>query len=221
MKMINKTSIIFLILLVLGSIRLSGQKGIDLKYGLMGGSSYYLVDKSDLITVTNNNNNPEYLISIDKAKLGIHFGIFAQLRLNKIILRPEVIFNSNTIDYKVKDLVNASGTQIVHERYQHIDIPLLLGYKSGIIKFLAGPSGKLFINNKSELVDINNFSTNFKKVTFGYQAGLGIDLYNFMLDLRYEGSFAKIGEGIMFGDKQINFAKNTGRLILNLSFAIK
>jgi hypothetical protein len=193
----------------------------DFKFGILGGSSYYIVDTDDLITLNNSNNTPSYAINVDNANLGIHFGIFTSVRVGLLILRPEIIFNSNVINYKVQDLMVSSPETIAKERYQFLDIPLLVGLKSGAFRAVAGPVGHLFLSNRSDLLEIVNFTSDFKRFTLGYQAGIALDIFNFMIDLRYEGNFTKYGEGIIFNGKNIYFSNNTGRIVASISFAIK
>ena len=190
-----------------------------IKTGILGGVSHYFVSSNKI--VLNNNNVPQYNLSVDNAELGIHFGVFSQLSLGPIVLRPEITFNSNVINYKLDDLSNSSASQILKERYQYLDIPILIGYKNGGLRFNAGPVGHIFISNKSNLIDINQFTTDFKALTLGYQAGLAFDFYNLMFDLRYEGNFSKLGAGILFQGQKINFDRNPGRIMASISFAIK
>lgn len=191
------------------------------RYGILAGASYYMLHRNDLITINNNNNVPEYQLSVDNAELGIHFGIFSQLMLGPVFIRPEIMFNSNVINYKLDDLVNSSASRITKERYQYLDIPILVGFKSGGARVNAGPVGHIFVSNRSELIEIVNFSADFRRFMIGYQAGVGIDFHNLMFDLRYEGNLNKIGDGIIFGGERIYFSKTPGRLIASITFAIK
>jgi len=194
-------------------------KNVKLRFGVLVGTSYYILDKNDLITIQKDNLD-KYKIHVKNAEMGIHFGLMTRLQIHKLLLQPEFVFNSNVINYHIDDLVNTSASTIAKEKYQYLDIPLMLGYKSDFVRFMAGPVGHIFISNKSDLVKIADFTQTFKSLTIGYQAGLGFDIGNFLIDLRYEGNLTKIGKGIRFSDEEFYFSKTPGRIIASLTFAI-
>ena len=194
--------------------------GIKFRFGVLAGTSYYIIDKNDIAQVSADDGQ-KFTLNISSADLGIHFGIMTRLQISNLMLQPEFIFNSNTINYKVVDIANSSAAKLAKENYQNLDIPLMLGYKSGFIRFMAGPVGHIFIHSKSDLAKIENFTRTFNAMTIGYQAGIGLDIGNFLIDLRYEGNLTKIGKGIRFSDKEFYFSKTPGRIIGTLTFVIK
>lgn len=220
MKVFKIFIVLFLMLNTTWALYSQSGENFNLRFGVLGGTSYYILDKNDLITIQKDNLD-KYKIHVKDAEMGIHFGIMTLLQIHKLLLQPEFIFNSNVINYHVDDLINSSASTIAKEKYQYLDIPVMLGYKSGLIRFMAGPVGHIFISNKSDLVKIQDFSQTFAPLTLGYQAGLGFDFWNFMLDLRYEGNFTKLGAGIKFLDRKVYFSKTPGRIIASLTFAIK
>ena len=68
----------------------------------------------------------------------------------------------------------------------------MLGFKLGPLRINAGPTGSLLINSPKAIITNTDYKNNFNKMTFGYQAGLGFDLLNFLtFDMRYEGNLKK------------------------------
>ena len=193
---------------------------LKLRFGILVGVSYYILDKKDYIEVSQG-GQVRYRVNVKDADLGIHFGVMSQFHLSKLFLRPELVFNSNTINYEVVDIANSSAVTIAKEKYQNLDIPVLIGFDLGLLKIMAGPVGHIFINNKSDLIKLDNFTQTVKSITFGYQAGLGLDIGNFMVDLRYEGNLTKFGKGIRFSNEEFYFSKTPGRIIATFTFAIK
>ena len=187
--------------------------------GLLGGTSYYFVHKGDILSLYNG-NQLKYKLNIQDADFGFHFGFFAEGRVGPLFLRPELYVNSNEINFQVEDLQQAAGDFIARERYQYLDMPLLIGYKMGLFKFFGGPVGHLFIANQSDLRDLANFSADFKKLTLGYQGGIGVAFHPVMLDIRFEGNMSKIGSGLLYNGQKIYFSKHPARLMATLSFAI-
>jgi opacity protein-like surface antigen len=80
----------------------------------------------------------------------------------------------------------------------------MLGLKVGPLRLNAGPSARLLINSPKDLIDDPDFKAMYNKLTFGYQAGIGVDIIKRLtLDLRYEGSLQKYQTQIqnLAGDK--------------------
>lgn len=223
-KMKNVKMFLVLILLCVTGVSIGqsndGILSFKFRFGVIAGTSYYLLDKDDRASITQNDLE-RYLINVKDADLGIHFGIMTQFQINNLLLRPELVFNSNSISYQVVDLQNSSANTIAKEKYQNLDIPIMLGYDLGGLRVMAGPVGHVFITNKSELTKIENFTQDFSSLSLGYQAGLGIDIGNFWIDFRYEGNLTKLGKGIRFSEKEFYFSQTPSRLILSLTFAIK
>ena len=66
-----------------------------------------------------------------------------------------------------------------------------------------------------------NYAQKFDDITFGWQAGIGLDLLNIMLDIRYEGNFYTFGDHIVFGDQSYAFDNSPARLLGSLAITIK
>jgi opacity protein-like surface antigen len=68
----------------------------------------------------------------------------------------------------------------------------MVGVKLGPARINAGPVGSFLINSPRELIDDPSLETIYSKMSFGYQAGVGVDLIGLLIvDLRYEGSLKK------------------------------
>jgi len=157
---------------------------------------------------------------VNNSDYGTHFGFFAQLKIRKFFIQPEVLFNSNSVNYTVTDFRNPSVVDIVkNEKYQNLDIPLMMGFKFGPLRLQGGPVGHVFLNSTSELFDVQGYDQKFDEMTFGYQAGVGLDIWKLVLDVKYEGNFNKQGDHIVFGEQQYNFDQTPARLLVSVGFA--
>jgi opacity protein-like surface antigen len=68
----------------------------------------------------------------------------------------------------------------------------MLGFKLGPLRLNAGPAGSLLINTPKDLISNPDYKNNYNRMTIGYQAGVGFDLFKLLtFDLRYEGSLKK------------------------------
>jgi hypothetical protein len=190
----------------------SGQFELGIRAGI---SSYDLANEGILV----NNGNQQISWNIANAGYGIHGGIYTRITILGVFLEPAVIFNTNSVDYNIKQ-IGSSGifNTIGSERYNYVDLPLMLGVKISMLRLQGGPVGHFFINSSSDLVDFSGYSQKFKEATYGWQAGAGLDLWKFRLDLMYEGNFSKFGNHIQIGGNPYQFATTPSRLLLSLGY---
>lgn len=204
-------SIIFIFTLTLFSLSLNAQ----VKFGIKAGISTIDISPNQLV-LKDQNNLDDIGLSISNADYGFHFGVLTQITIKKFFIQPEVLFNSNSFDYQLEDFGNNGLVNTVRsESYQNLDIPVMLGFKAGPFRLNGGPVGHVFLNSKSELTDIEGYEQVFDTMTFGWQAGLGIDIWKLMIDVRYEGNFNKFGDHIEYNDTAYNFDDNPGRFLIS------
>ncbi len=174
----------------------------------------------DQLIVKDENNNDNLGIKLDNAKYGVHVGFFAQFRSEKFFIQPELLYNASKVDYKLEDL---GGIGIVKdlftETYQSIDVPVNLGFRLGPIRLQGGPVAHIFIGSDSQLDQINGYDPDFDKLTFGWQAGIGLDIWKFILDLKYEGNFSQWGDHFNFFGNDYKFDQSQGRLVASVGIA--
>ena len=188
----------------------------QIEFGLKAGlSSYDLAD--DGILANNNGNNIEWKIA--DAGYGHHFGIYTRLSALGLYLEPAMLFNSNTVTYDIKTY-GESGVfnTLQKEKYNTMDIPVMAGFKVGVLRFQGGVVGHLFINSISDAIDIKGYEQRFKKASYGWQAGTGLDLWRLRFDLLFEGNFDKFGDHINIGGYDYAFSDTPSRLLLTVGF---
>ena len=62
-----------------------------------------------------------------------------------------------------------------------------------LVRLQAGPTLSLLLSAKEGDKSVREHYEDF---TMGYQAGLGVDLWNVMVDLKYEGNLTRFGNRI-------------------------
>jgi hypothetical protein len=161
------------------------------------------------------NDVERFKISATEARYGIHAGIFSIIEIENFYLMPEVIFNSNKVEYEITDLDQVGEVYSVYrqEDLQKLDLGLMMGLKLGILRAGLGPVGHVHIDNTSQLWDVQGYDQNFDGMTWGWQGGLGLDLWFLHLDLRYEGNLSKFGDHITFFGNDFNFDTRVHRWI--------
>jgi hypothetical protein len=133
-------------------------------------------------------------------KTGYQLGAFARIG-RTVFIQPEVYFSAKEVNV---DVLNSLTTNqgVVGFSQKSLDVPILLGVKFGPIRVLAGPVAtyaisastspdaavkSYFSGTSQEIINRSNFS---------YQAGLGFDILNLSLDLRYEGAMSELNNTI-------------------------
>lgn len=188
----------------------------QVKLGLRIGLSTTQVN-TDEINVPGQSGGNFLNIDVNELYYGIHGGLVVRADLGGFLIQPELLFNSNRVDYRIEDLTGGNVvTSIRTEKYQNLDIPLLLGLRAKPFRIHAGPVAHIFIDSSSELTDFPGYEQKFEQATFGWVAGLGLDVWNLMLDLRYEGNFSKFGDHITFNGQQFAFDNNPARIMLSV-----
>ncbi|MFD3407963.1 porin family protein [Aquirufa sp. HETE-83D] len=129
-------------------------------------------------------------------KSGYQFGAFARIG-RTVFIQPEVYFSAKEVNV---DVLNSLTTNqgVVGFSQKSLDVPILVGLKLGPIRVLAGPVAtyaisastspdaavkSYFSGTSQEIINRSNFS---------YQAGVGFDILNLSLDLRYEGAMSEL-----------------------------
>lgn len=192
----------------------NAQIEIGAKIGL---SSYDLVHEGLLIK--NNQGILEW--NTQNAGYGHHLGAYMRLSFLGLYLEPALLFNSNSVDHNItyyseSGVINA----IKNERYNHLDLPLNLGFKLGALRFHGGVVGHFLINRVGDVFEWNDYSQKLQNATYGWQMGTGVDIWRIRLDLSYEGGFDRFGDEIIIKNQAYQFDKNPGRLILSFGFKI-
>ena len=163
----------------------------QVKFGLKAGLSTTNLKMEDVKTLTS--GETQYVVNaIKEAKYGYHAGAFVRFSMLGFYVQPELLFASRTDVYTVADAENPTVETLKKQQFNQLDLPIMLGMKLGPIRLNAGPSARLLINSPKDLIEDPDFKTRYNNLTFGYQAGIGVDIIKRLtIDLRYEGSLQK------------------------------
>ncbi|PZX50204.1 porin family protein [Algoriphagus chordae] len=125
------------------------------------------------------------------AKFGYHVGLFARVGLGPLYLQPELLYAQTKGEFSFNDGV--SGDKEYKSNFNRLDIPVMVGLKFfKLLRIQAGPIASVNIDSKlKDAVDTVQ-DVDYKKTTIGYQAGLGLDIGNLIVDAKYESSLGNI-----------------------------
>ena len=206
--------IITTFVLIFSSINLFSQFEMGVKTGL---SSTQLVSEGIFIK---GGENDSYELNVENVNYGFHFGLYTRLSIANIYLEPSFLLNSSNVDFRLDEFQeDGIFSSLQSENYQHLDIPILLGFKMGPLRFQGGPVAHIYVNNTSELTNIKGYEEKFKTANYGIQLGAGLDIWRFRLDCNYEGNLSKFGEHITVDGNQYAFSSNASRIVASLGYA--
>ena len=156
------------------------------------------------------------LVKLSDANYGFHGGIWVRARMGRFFIQPEVVFNTSTVEYNFKKGNGMALTDSLRtEKFNNIDVPLLLGFKFGTFRLNGGPVAHFRLDNQSAVDAFKNFTSTFKNAAYGYQAGIGLDFGSLGIDLRYEGNF----DNFKFGGNEYQGSTSPSRLLVSLGYA--
>lgn len=121
---------------------------------------------------------------------GYHAGIFSQMIFKeKFVVMPELLFTSTGGEIDLSDGTNVG--EVWNLEYNRMDIPLNFGYKFlKIFRVSAGPYASILLSADARSANLEqDVKDNYKNMLWGYQAGLGVDFWMLVIDLKYEGAF--------------------------------
>ena len=207
--------LLFITVLLVSAATASAQ--VKFRVGARAGLATSDVQTGD---VSFSNDGRDFALKLEDARYSIHGGLFMQLRLNKLVLQPEVLFNSSRTDYRLQEFTNAEVIESVRsENYQYVDVPFMVGYKWGPLRLQLGPVAHMFVSSNSELNGVADYEALFEKASMGYQAGVGLDFWNVLLDFKYQSAFEQVGDHITFGGQPVNFETTPSQLVMSVGLS--
>lgn len=192
----------------------------QVKFGIRGGINASRLKGDDVFTTPNPTAESNYRITIPKyAMIGYHVGLVGQIQLFNFYIQPEALYTVTRNDINVYDLNSADPDHAdqLTQKLNRLDFPVMLGLKAGVLKVGVGPVFTFLISDDSDLERITDYDLRWNKATVGFQAGIGFDIKKVAIDLKYEGSLSKIGDGISLGEEgTMDFNSRINQVILSI-----
>jgi len=162
----------------------------QIKFGIKAGVSTNSISMDKAVSLTGQAG--QYTIqALEGADYGIHGGLFMRLSLLGVFVQPEVLFATSEYIYNVTSPGSVTPAE-VSQKLNKLSVPVMVGFKLGPLRLNAGPAASVSIGSPKALVTDANLKDIYSKTSFGYQAGLGLDILKTLtLDVRYEGSLKK------------------------------
>lgn len=183
----------------------------QMKFGIRAGVS-------STICKLGNFNDPNYQLEYNRGDFGYHAGLISQLKISRLFIQPELIFSISKSDIAFTVLNSGNPEQLGRQSFYSLDLPVIAGVKLGAFKIELGPEASWIISSKSTVLDQNNVSMNLNPIVFGYQAGLGVELGDLLIDAKYEGEFGKLGTGMKVGISSVSFNQTMSGIVVSMGY---
>lgn len=167
-------------------------------------------------------NMDSLLLSVANTNFGIQGGFYTRIKLGPAYIQPEVLFTSESYNYTKEDLTGSGVQEALTDRFNSLDIPIMVGVKMSFFRLQAGPIGSILISNDNQLEMLSEtYERKLSNLTWGYQAGAGVDIGSVNIDLKYEGGLnnAFVSDYEIFGETyQFDARQNRWVLTIGLKF---
>ncbi len=128
------------------------------------------------------------------SKLGYHAGLFARLGGNNFYFQPEVLYTNTGGDFQSSQ---GSTTVTYSASFSRVDVPVMFGFKiAEFFRIQAGPVMSFLLDSDLNSDGVGLTPPDYNTATLGYQAGIGVDVGNIILDFKYEGPLGKQADSI-------------------------
>ena len=182
----------------------------QVKFGLKAGASTDFTFTNQTFEGT----NVEVILQNAKnAEWGFQGGVFMRATFSGFYIQPELLLATATNSVTYEDVEAGGAPVIYNQKFNKLNIPVLLGVKVGPLRLNAGPAASVMITDPKEIIE----GATYKRATFGYQAGLGFDLFKRLtFDLRYEGNLNQFGDQIEIANQTFTLDDRTGALLVQV-----
>lgn len=213
--MIKKICLLALLVFTLNSVDAQD----IFKYGLRigGGTTAINGTPQDVF-----NGTDSLKMTLGSSSFGIHVGGFARVTFGSVFIQPEILFNTKGHEYTVYGL-QGDVLQVLEDRFTTLDVPIIVGYKFSSLRFQAGAIGSMTLTNANDMVDYfqeqEDLVSTLQGLNWGWQVGLGLDISKFMIDIKYEGNFQRVGNDIVIDGNTYNFDGRANRFLVTFGYS--
>ena len=187
-------------------------------YGIKGGIGFSSLKMEDITGI--NDGSDVYDLITGDAVMGYHFGLQTRIKIAMILIQPELYFNAG--GGTVEQVVDGGATELLNVKFNRIDIPLLVGVKLGPARINVGPVGSFVLSESNDLTELEpDFELFTSAMTWGFQAGLGLDISKLSIDARYEGSLSSLGDSFSVGGTDFPLDARPSQWIISVGFWFK
>ncbi len=151
------------------------------------------------------------------AEFGFQYGLFVRVKVPVIGLyvQPELLFSNSASTI-------TSGAQNVDLAFNRVDVPIMIGGKIGPLRINAGPSLSFLTSAESDVSGlVTDIKDNYSNTSVGFQAGIGVDILKFVIDLKFEGALGdKFSDALTVGGNTFSTDERVNQIVLAVGFKL-
>lgn len=190
---------------------------VDFLFGLRGGMNSSSV-KMDEMIIENTASKEKWLLSAGASKVGFHGGFVSRIEVLMFFVQPELLFTHSSSEIKVEDITKKTVTDKL-QKFNKVDIPIMMGLKTGPVRFQLGPVATIMLSSTSEVKDLTGYEDKFNSAVWGGQAGLGIDILDkISIDAKYQFGLSKLGDNVTYSNNTYNTNSKERMWLLSLGY---
>lgn len=208
-----------LILMLIASLFIFTVSNAQLfNYGIKAGIGFSSLKFEDITGI--NDGADVYDLITGDGVMGYHVGLQTRVEIAMLVIQPEIYFNAG--GGTLHQVVEGGATEVLNVKFNRIDIPVLAGVKLGPARINAGPVGSFVLGETTDLSEIEpGFELFSTAMTWGFQAGIGLDISKLSIDARYEGSLSQLGESFTVGGTEFALDARPAQWIFSVGFWFK
>lgn len=195
---------------------------LPLNWGYFVGLNQFDYQISYLNPSYNTNSSEEVTEILVQKSNGFNVGLIGEMRINELLdlrLEPGFYSGKTTLEFKNQNLITEKDS-IREIKSTYINVPLLLKFSANRIGnwrpfIVGGPYTAINLSSKENSIDDNKSGTfKVKKWNYGYQIGVGIDIYlsYFKFTPSIRGVFSLTDDAIRDADPQSPWTANIHKM---------
>ena len=208
--------------LLMAALLIAGTSFAQIDFGVKAGVTSTSVNTDETMQNLQNQDYESLKVQGANAKVGFQGGVFGRIALLGIYVQPELLFSSTSSEVEVTKLYESQDpvSEVRTQEFQKLDFPIMAGFKFGPARIQVGPVGSLVLSGESAVSEVvEGYEQKFNSATWGYQAGVGLDLFNKLtVDLKYEGNLSKLGDEVSIGEQNYEIDSRASQWVLNVGF---
>jgi hypothetical protein len=189
---------------------------LPLNWGYFVGLNQFDYQISYLNSNYNTNSSEEVTEILVQKSTGFNVGLIGEMRINELLdLRLEPGFYSGKTTLES----NIEKDSIREIKSTYINVPLLLKFSANRIGnwrpfIVGGPYAAINLSSNENSIDNNSGTFKVKKWNYGYQIGVGIDVYlsYFKFTPSIRGVFSLTDDAIRDADQQSPWTANIHKM---------
>ncbi len=199
---------------------LISQSHSQISFGLRVGMSPKISPGTSHLVVNRNNPANESLFNLQDVSYTGQIGLLIRRDGQHFWFMAEVLYGKSTTRYSMRSTSEIGDPTLYREKRSFIDIPCTAGVTIGKVEIFSGFNVTKDLQIESELAKLNGFNMALPTATMGWHSGVGVNLGNILIDLRYQQQFCNYGQGRFLNGEELLLKNAPGRVIASAAFRI-